>query len=152
MLKTIFLTLIMITFLYSSEQKNKSLEKEKQIVLRELNQAFTKFDNQKVLKLYKKLANIYKQNGEYYKSVRYYKLALKLSLAKEKQDNKEKIALYHDIGYCYKKIGNNYKTFKYTYLATKLASKTYGKNSKLAKKLQNDIEKIQSRLIASSIY
>ena len=144
-------SLILLTLtLYIFAQDNIKLQKLE--ILKELNSTLYSGNTQKIYNLYKKLAKLYAKNGEYYKSVEYYKLALKLYLSIKEQTNQEKIAIYKNIAFCYKKIGNNFKTFKYTYKAVKLANKTYGKNSKITKKLDGEIKEIQSRLIASSIY
>ncbi len=148
MLKLMMASLLIFSTLSANQN---SIKKQKIEILNKLNSSLNSGDTDKIYDLYKKLALIYTQNGEYYKSIEYYKLAIKLYLSTKKPNDRVKVNLYKDLAYCYRKIGNTFKSFKYTYKAEQLANKTYGRNSQVAKILKKEITDIQSRLIAASI-
>jgi len=162
-MKKLVLILFMITIwlnaddtLYSKYQK--SFEQQdylsaKNYLIQDIDKTIrTNNDIEKLQKLYSELANIYKIKNEFYKALEYYKLSLKLERSKKTPSKKEKLRLYRNLAFCYKQIGNTFEAFKSTYKATKLASVIYGKKSKTLKELKKDIEKIQSNLIAASIF
>jgi len=150
MLRILLISFLIFSYGFSKETQDE-IKQEKLRLLNKINKTFSSGDSKKIFALYKDLGNIYAKNGEYYKAVEYYKLAIKLYQTIKEQDDKEKISLYKNLAHCYKKIGNNFKTFKYTYKAIQLSNKTYGKNSQVSKKLNKEIADIQSRMIAASI-
>ena len=161
-MKKLVLILFMITIwlsaddtLYSKYQK--SFEQQdylsaKNYLIKVIDITIPTNDIEKLQKLYGELANIYKIKKEFHKALEYYKLSLKLERSKKTPSKKEKLRLYRNLAFCYKQIGNTFEAFKSTYKATKLASVIYGKKSKTLKELKKDIEKIQSNLIAASIF
>jgi tetratricopeptide (TPR) repeat protein len=148
MLKIVISIFLIFGFINADE----NIKKQKLKIIQELNSSLYSNDSEKIYSLYKKLADIYAKNCEYYKALEYYKLSLKIHRILKTPQNKEKLNIYKNIALCYKKIGNNFKTFKYIYKAVQLASITYGKNSKITKNLNTQIKEIHSRLIANSIY
>jgi len=152
LIKFLFLMTFLQSILFSSELDSYVIKNKKIRLFNKLNEAFMREDDNRIYKIYLRLASLYKTNGEYYKAVSYYKLALKLYLSLFKKKNyRQKLFLYKNIAFCYKKLGDVFQTFKYTYHAVKVAHILYGKNSKIAKNLEKEASKIQSRLIASSI-
>ena len=136
---------------YQNNLSQKDYKSAKIYLLKEIKSNLKDKNKQKLEFLYNKIATIYKNNGEFYKALGYFKLAKKFEINKKKPSKIKLLKLYKEIAFCYKKIGNTFEAFKATYKATKIASKLYKRNSKTLKELHKDIEKIQSNLIASSI-
>jgi len=136
---------------YEESLKKNDLKNAKIYLLKSLNQSFEKANLTTVQQRYYQMGSLYKKTKEYYKSIQYYKLSLKLELSKSKIDAMSLIKIYKNLSFCYSKIGNNFKTFKYSYKAVELSNKKFGKNSKISKKLTKEVAKVQSKLIANSI-
>ena len=160
-MKRILIILLMIfVYLYTDDMdydkykrslKQKDYLSAKNYLLKIVNKTIYIGNVSKLQKLYHELANIYKIRRNYYKALEYFKLSLKLERSKKEPSKKEKLKLYRNLAFCYKQIGNTFEAFKSTYKATKIASKIFDPNSNIVKKLNKEVEKVQSQLIAASM-
>ena len=158
--KALFLSTVFLTTLFGLEKDYKiykdALKKEnylkaKVYLLKSLDSAFDNGSTKKAAIIYNKIGNLYSKTGEYYKSIEYYKLSLKLNYAQKDVNEVLLLKNYNNLSNSYSKIGNIFKAFKFSYKAVAVADKRYGKNSKRTKEIANNAKNLQSRLIEASI-